>query len=143
MACRCYQKSTLVAIATREINVVAGDYITYDINRVHTGVSISHAEGSNVIRLNKAGLYLVIFDGVFTIGTAGSVNVQLFNRGVEVAGAEDTVSGTTTVPRGMHFATLIEVKPSCCAIDNEAVLQVQIDSDGVMNNASITVVKEA
>jgi len=144
MACKYYQKSSLVAVTTRDILVNAGEYIDFDINRIHTGVSISHADGSSVVRLNGAGLYLVSFDGDFTItAVGGSANVQLFNNGVAVPGAQDTVSGTTSVPRGLHFTTLINVKPSCCAIDNAAALQVLIDTDGTINNASITVVKVA
>lgn len=143
MACKCYQKSSLVAITTRDATVEANDFVVFDINRVHTGVSIAHSEGSTVVRLNSAGLYLVSFDGDYTIGTAGSANVILLNNGVPVAGVQDTVSGTTVVPRGLHFTTVIEVKPSCCMVDNTAALQVRIDSAGVFNAASITVVKQA
>lgn len=141
--CKCYQKSTLVAVTTRDVAVLAGDYVEYDINRVHTGVSISHVEGNSVVRLISPGLYLVTFDGDFTVATAGSVNVQLLNNGEFVPGAQDTVSGTTVVPRGLHFTTIIEVRPSCCAVNNNSALQVQVDSAGTFNNANITVVKLA
>lgn len=143
MACRCFQKSSLVGVTTRDLTVAAGDYISYDYNRILTGASISHADGSSVVRLNGPGLYLVVFDGTFTIGTAGSATVQLFNKGVAVPAAEDTVSGTTAVPRGLHFATIIDVKPSCCAVDNNAALNVSIDADGVFSSATIAVVKLA
>lgn len=143
MACKCYQKSSLVAVTTRDLIVADNDYINFDYNRIHTGVSISHADGSSVVRLNSPGLYLVTFDGTYTIGTAGSATVQLYNKGVAVAGATDTVSGTTVVPRGLHFTALIDVKPSCCMIDNSAALQVQINTAGVFDVAAITVVKQA
>ena len=143
MACKCYQKSSLVAVTTRDLTVAADDYINFDYNRVHTGVSISHADGSSVVRLNSPGLYLVTFDGTFTIGTAGSAKVQLYNKGVAVPAAEDTVSGTTAVPRGLHFTTVIDVRPSCCAVDNSAALSVGIDSAGVFSAVAITVVKQA
>lgn len=143
MACKCYQKSSLVAITTRDLTVEADAYIPFDVNRIQTGVSISHAEGSNVVRLISPGLYLVSFDGDFTIETAGSVSVLLLNNGVVVPGVQDTVSGTTAVPRGLHFTTVIEVKPSCCAVNNSAVLQVQINAAGTFSNANITVVKQA
>lgn len=143
MACKCYQKSSLVAVTTRDLTVVADDYINFDFNRLHTGTSISHADGSSVVRLNSPGLYLVMFDGTYTIGVAGSATVQLYNKGVAVPGADDTVSGTTAVPRGLHFATLIEVKPSCAMIDNSAALQVQINAAGEFADTAITVVKQA
>lgn len=143
MACKCFQKSSLVAATTRDLTVAANDNIIFDYNRLHTGTSVSHADGSSVVRLNSPGLYLVIFDGTFTIGTAGSATVQLYNKGVAVPAAEDTVSGTTAVPRGLHFATLIEVRPSCCAVSNDAALSVGIDVPGVFSSAAITVVKQA
>lgn len=144
MACnKIYQKSSLVAITTRDLTVAENDFITFDFNRVHTGVSISHTDGSNVIRLNSAGLYLVTFDAVYTIGTAGSATVQLLNNGVEVPAVQDTVSGTTAVPRGLHFVTLIEVKPSCVAVNNNAALQVRIDAAGVFDTVAFTAVKQA
>lgn len=143
MACKCYQKSSLVAVTTRDLIVAADDYINFDYNRLHTGVSISHADGSNVVRLNSPGLYLVTFDGTFTIGTAGSATVQLYNKGVAVPAAEDTVSGTTAVPRGLHFSTIIDVKPSCCAVTNDAALSVGINVAGEFSAAAINVVKLA
>lgn len=143
MACKCYQKSSLVTITTRDALVAADDFVVFDVNRLHTGVSITHNEGSTVVRLNNPGIYLVSFDGDYTIGTAGSANVILLNNGVAVPGVQDTVSGTTAVPRGFHFTTVIEVKPSCCMIDNSAALQVQVDSAGTFNNASMIVVKQA
>lgn len=143
MACKCFQKSSLVAITTRDVLVAENDFVVFDINHIHTGVSVTHSEGSTVVRLNSPGLYLVSFDGDYTITTPGSANVILLNNGVPVPGVQDTVSGTTAVPRGLHFVTVIEVKPSCCMIDNTAALQVQIDSAGTFNNASITVVKQA
>ena len=143
MACKCFQKSSLVAVTTRDLTVAAGDYINFDYNRVDTGKSISHADGSSVVRLNSPGLYLVTFDGTFTIGTAGSATVQLYNKGVAVPAAEDTVSGTTAVPRGLHFTTLIDVRPSCCAVSNEAALSVGIDVAGEFSDVAITVVKQA
>lgn len=143
MACKCYQKSSLVAITTRDAAVDAGDYVNFDINRVHTGVSISHAEGSSVVRLNSPGLYLVTFDGDFTIGTSGAVTVQLFNKSVIIPGAENTAQAVANVPYGVHFTTVIDVRPSCCAVDNAAALQIQVSAAGTFNNASITVVKMA
>lgn len=143
MACKCFQKSSLATITTRDLGVVAGDFIEFDINRVHTGVSISHAEGSGVIHLNSAGLYLVTFDGDFVIGTSGAVTVQLLRNGVIVPGAENTAQAVANVPYGVHFTTLINVLPSCCAVDNKAALQIQVSAIGTFNNASLTVVKEA
>ena len=143
MACKCYQKSSLVATTIRDLAVDVGDYVQFDVNRVHTGVSISHAEGGSVIRLNSPGLYMLTFDGDFTIGTSGAVTVQLYNKGVMVQGAENTAQAVANVPYGIHFTTIINVLPNCCAVDNTSALQIQVSAAGEFNNASITVVKLA
>lgn len=144
MACnKCYQKSSLVAVTTRDLNVLAGDYVELDINRVLTGISISHAEGSSIIRINSAGLYLIAFDCDFDIATSGPVSVQLYDKGVAVLGAEATAQAVADTPRNLHFTTLVDVKPSCCAIDNSSVLNIQISAAGTIINANITVVKQA
>lgn len=144
MTCnKCYQKSSLVAVTIRDVDVEIGDYVEFDVNRVHTGTSISHAEGSGIIRLNGAGLYLISFNCDFDITTSGAVTVQLYDKGVAVLGAEATAQAVADTPRNLHFTTLIDVKPSCCAIDNASVLNIQISAAGTIINANITVVKQA
>ena len=144
MACnKCYQKSSLVAVTTRDLTVATGDYVEFDVNRVKTGISIAHTEGSGIIRLNGAGLYLIAFDCDFDVETSGAVSVQLYDRGVAVLGAEATAQAVADTPRNLHFTTLIDVKPSCCAIDNSSVLNIQISAAGTIINANITVVKQA
>lgn len=137
------QKSSLVAISPAGQALVVGQAVRYDTVRVHTGSSIGFNPGSTSIALKSAGLYLIMMDGDFTIGTTGAVTFQLFNNGVAVPGAEETVQATEAVPAGVHFATLLEVKPSCCAVDNTATLTVQTTAVGNLINADINIVKLA
>lgn len=137
------QKSSLVAISPAGQALIVGQAVHYDTVRVHTGRSIEFNQGGTNIALNSAGLYLVMFDGDFTIGTTGAVTFQLFNNGVAVPGAEDVVQATEAVPIGIHFATLLEVKPSCCAVDNTANLVIQTNAVGNLINADINIVKLA
>lgn len=139
MACKCFQKSSLAAHSTTDQPITAGGLVSFATNRILTGTGIRHFAGSPSIELKKPGLYLVAFDGTFTIGTAGSAVAQLYNNGIAVPGVEDTVSGTTAVPRGMHFTTIVEVKPSCCAVDNATTLTVGVDVDGNFGSSAITV----
>lgn len=142
MACK-VNKSSLVAIAPAGQALIVGSSVQFDAVRVHTGSAIGFTTGSSTVYLKSAGLYLVTFDGDFTITTTGAVTFQLFDGGVAVAGAEDTVQATQAVPAGVHFSTILEVKPSCCAVDNTAVLQVQTSAVGNLINADINIVKLA
>lgn len=136
-------KSSLVAIAPAGQALIVGSPVSFDTVRVHTGCAIGFNAGGSAITLKSAGLYLLIFDGDFTITTTGAVTFQLFNNNIAVAGAGDTVQATQATPIGVHFATLIEVKPSCCAVDNTAALQVITTAGGNLINADINVVKLA
>lgn len=140
MACK-IQTSSLVAVAPAGQALIVGSPVTYNYVRVHTGKSIGYNSGDSTVYLKNEGLYLVAFDGDFTITTTGAVTFQLFNNGEAVYGAENTIQATAAVPQGVHFATLIEVKPSCPAIDNTASLQVQTNAIGTLVTGDITVLK--
>lgn len=135
------KKSSLVAIAPAGQALLVGSPVQYDAVRIHTGAAIGFVPGGSNIRLLSPGLYLVAFDGDFTITTTGAVTFQLFNNDEAVSGAESTIQATAAVPQGVHFATLLEVKPSCCMIDNTANLQVRTNAIGTLVTGDINIVK--
>lgn len=101
------------------------DLIAFSNNRITTGCSISHPAGSTTFTIKKPGLYLVAFHGVASATAAATepITVQLLNKGVEVTGAlASELSAAADTPVNLGFTTAINVKPSCCAVDNEAVL---------------------
>ena len=133
--------SSLAAISPAGQALIVGSPVDYNLVRIHTGNSIGFNSGDSTVYLRNPGLYLVAFDGDFTITTTGAVTFQMFQNGVAVTGAENTVQATAAVPEGIHFSTLVEVKPSCPAIDNTAAIQVQTNAIGTLINGGITVVK--
>ena len=135
------KKSSLVAIAPAGQALLVGSPVQYDAVRIHTGAAIGFVPGGSNIRLLSPGLYLVAFDGDFTITTTGAVTFQLFNNDEAVSGAESTIQATAAVPQGVHFATLLEVKSSCCMIDNTANLQVRTNAIGTLVTGDINIVK--
>lgn len=138
-----FNKSGISAYTVADQVVAAGDYVKFDINRVHTGYSIKHCAGSTVITLASAGLYSGAFNANFTALVTGPVTFQLYRNGVAVEGAEATHQATLNVPIAVAFPILELVRPSCVAIDNTAVLQVQVSAAGTINTANINLVKEA
>ena len=142
MACK-IQKSSLVAVSPAGQALIVGSPVSFNTVRLHTGSAIEFNEGGTTVNLKSAGLYLLIFDADFTITTSGAATFQLFDKGVAVLGAEDTVQATQAEPIGIHFATIIEVKPSCCAVDNSSALQIQTTAVGNLINADVNIVKLA
>lgn len=139
----CYKKSSLSAYTIVDQVVAAGDYVRFDLNRVHTGASIQHVGGTSVITFAGAGLYSGAFNANFTADTSGPVTFQLYRNGEIVQGAEATHQATADIPIAVAFPILELVRPSCVAIDNTASLQVRVSLAGTVNTANINLVKEA
>lgn len=95
-------------------------------------------------RLCGEGIYLVEVnvDAVPTV--AGLYSIKLVNNGVDVNGAEASVTGVAGDTDNLSFTTLIRVaKPCACNPNVGASLQVQVDTAITLTNASMTVVKVA
>jgi hypothetical protein len=96
------------------------------------------------INLCGEGIYLVEVnvDAVPTV--AGLYSIRLVNNGVDVNGAEASVTGVAGDTDNLSFTTLIRVaKPCACNPNVGASLQVQVDTAVTLTNASMTVVKVA
>lgn len=99
--------------------------IPFAINNIRTGCTATHVAGSATFSLNKPGFYYVTFNGdaAITGATAGNIVVELFNNGVAVPGAIATAtSEAATDVQNLSFSKLIQVMPSCCAINNSTNL---------------------
>ena len=138
MACRRYQKSTLYAYTQASQSVEVNLPVAFN-NSQKTGCSIE-LETPNIIELCNPGLYLVEFNGsAATSGTAGDITVQLQRNGVNVPGALATnTSSATTDIESLSFSTIIDVLPSCCAVNNQTNLAV-INSGVAATFANVTI----
>lgn len=105
--------------------IAAGANIPFAINSIQTGCTATHIAGSTTFSLNRPGFYFVTFNGTGAItgATAGNVTVSMLNNGVLVPGATATTnSASATDIRSVSFSKLIQVKPSCCAVNNSTNL---------------------
>lgn len=118
--------------------------LTFATNRVITGCTVAHTEGTTTFILKRPGYYYVGFNGTGAInGVAGAVSVELLSNGTNVEGTTASAySGATTEPVSLSFSTIIKVLPSCNCVDNAASLTIR--NTGVastFNNANITITK--
>ena len=125
-------------------DVAPGGLISFDTNKIKTGCTVTHTEGTTTFKLTKAGYYYISFNAnVATSGAAGDVVIQLKKGADLVPGAIATISSTASTDIGnAAFLTIIQVPPSCCACDNTAVIT--IVNNGVaatIDNASINITK--
>lgn len=124
--------------------VATGGLLTFTTNRILTGCTVTHAEGTTSFQLNKPGYYYVSFNGIAAPTTAaGDVTVQLLSNTLPVPGAIATFSSTATTDLGnLSFATIIKVLPSCCAIDNTTTLTLTNSGvDSTYNNVNLSITK--
>lgn len=124
--------------------VATGGLLTFTTNRILTGCTVTHAEGTTSFQLNKPGYYYVSFNGIAAPTTAaGNVTVQLLSNTSPVPGAIATFSSTATTDLGnLSFATIIKVLPSCCAIDNTTTLTLTNSGvDSTYNNVNLSITK--
>lgn len=133
----------LSAYSTATQAVAANELISFSTNRILTGCTVTHAEGTPTIRLAKAGYYYVSVNATVSNTAAGTITIQLMDGADAVPGATANVTvGATTDTASLAFTTIIRVRPSCCAIDNTAALTIlNSGADATFTSAAIEVTK--
>ena len=122
--------------------ILTNALIDFDINAVKTGCTVTHAEGTPIFSLNRPGLYYVAFNADALPTAAGDLVAQLRSNNELVPGAIATTTGTTTSTENLFFSRVIQVKPSCCSIDNSVNLTVINSGVGATySNANIVITK--
>lgn len=116
--------------------------VTFDVNRIVTGCTITHAEGTPSFKLNKPGYYFVIFNGDVT-GATGDVVIQLTSNGVIIPGSEATTTlGANTDTANISFSSIIKVLPSCAVIDNlQTLVFVNAGVEATFTNVNVIITK--
>lgn len=137
-------KSVLDTYTLTDVTVATNGLLPLEQNYLLAGCAIVHFPGSTTITLQEPGLYLVNFDAEgSTAGGTGGFTTQLYNNGVAVPGATSTSGATSTTDiETIGFSKVIQVKPSCCAIDNTANLTfVNTGADSIYTSITVNVVK--
>lgn len=116
--------------------------ISFNIMKYSTSCNTA-ISNSNTLALRKGGYYLITFNGTGAPATAGNASVQLYSNGVKVADALSSgYSGATTENAPLSFSTIIQVRPSCAMVNNNASLQViNIGGETVFSNVNIIITK--
>ena len=127
--------------------VTTNDLLSFAINDVLTGCTVLHSAGSTSFKLNRPGFYYVSFTGTGAItgATAGAITVNLLRNGVAVPGATSTQeSASATDTRTVNFSKIIQVLPSCCAVNNATTLTFQNTGlESTFSNVNVVITKLA
>lgn len=127
--------------------VATNDLLSFVINDVLTGCTVLHPAGSTSFKLNRPGFYYVSFTGTGAItgATAGAITVNLLRNGITVPGATSTQeSASATDTRTVNFSKIIQVLPSCCAVNNATTLTFQnAGLESTFSNVNVVITKLA
>lgn len=123
--------------------LTADTAIPFNTNKILNGCMVRHTEGAANIYLKKSGIYKIDFNGIFvSSGESTPITVQMYNGGSAVADAKATqTSSSNTDYVNLNFTALVKVAPSCCAVDNTAILTFVNANADVMLLSNITVLK--
>jgi hypothetical protein len=123
-------------------DVAVNGLLTFTTDRILTGCTITR--NGPTFQLNKPGYYYVTFNADGAATTApGDVVVVLQNNGIAIPGAMATVTvAAADDATNLAFATIVKVPPSCCAIDNTAMLTlVNTGVAATFTNVNINITK--
>lgn len=123
--------------------VPSGGNISFDINDTNTNCSVTHAAGTPIFVLKNPGRYFVTFNGTFAPVTAdgGLITISLNRNNVGVPGATASCTApSSTRINTLTFSKIIQVKPSCCSVDNTTTLSfANVSAAAVFTNVNVSI----
>lgn len=133
------------------VTINTNESMLFNIDSIDTDCRIDHTSGTTAIEIDKPGYYYVSFNSFgYNTGAVeadtpytGTYTFQLSDKGVPVQNAIASASSTAdTDIANIGFSTIILVRPSCKAIDNNAVLTVNyLGQVGTVNLANLSIFK--
>lgn len=122
------------------------ELVVFATDRIKTGCTVSHTAGSTTFTLNRPGYYYITVNAdVASSDTTGNLTLSLYRNGVAVPGAESTsYAATASTSNNLSFSTIVQVRPSCCAMSNATSLTiVNTGIAATVANANIVITKLA
>lgn len=123
--------------------VTIGENLTFDINDVNTNCAIAHTAGTGIFTLKTPGKYYISFNGTFTVSSSdgGLVTVSMNRNNVSVPGAAASTSVTSTTDiKSLSFSKIVQVKSSCCAVDNTTSISfANVSATAVFTNVNVSI----
>ena len=119
------------------------EILTFATNKIISGCSVVHTEGTGSFLLKKPGYYYIFFNASGAAETAGNITVQLLNNGEVVPGAVTSgYSAANANAEALGFSTILKVLPSCACIDNSATISLQNTGvEATFSNLNIIITK--
>jgi hypothetical protein len=125
--------------------VGVNENLEFDIDRIKTGCTVTHAAGTPTFTLNKPGFYYIAFTGTASATAAATdpITVQFYDGINAIGGATaSALSAAADTPVNISITTIIQVRPSCPSIDNTVSLTIQNTGiEAIYTDAALAITK--
>ena len=132
---------------TKEQTVAPDSELTYAVDAIKTGTTVTHAPGTGTFVLNKSGYYYITVTAVGSASATGTdpLTLTLYNGTTPLPAAVASATSTATTDIvDLTINVIIPVRPSCCAVDNTVNLMVvNTGVEATYTNTTITITKLA
>ena len=130
--------------STQTLN--ANEAVAFTTDRIRTGCTAIRSAEGNSFTLTRPGYYYVAVNAdASTSDAAGNVVLELYQNGSAVLGAKATNYSAAAVNiNNLAFSTIIQVRPTCCAVMNAT--NISVVNTGIastVTNANIVITKIA
>lgn len=119
--------------------------VNFEFDGVKTGCTVVHAPDTTTFTFTKPGFYYVTFNGVASATAAATapIVVELYDGANAIPGAlSSALSAAVDTPVVLSISTILQVRPSCPAIDNSVSLVVKNTGiEAEYTNTTITITK--
>lgn len=125
---------------SENISVTTNENIKFNSISLQTGCTATIAGGSNIINLNRPGIYHIEFNASGTTTDAGTIGAQLQSNGTNVTRAAAAATTTASGTQNIAFSTLISVG-NCPCNGHKSLNIVYTGSAGTLTIANVIVTK--
>lgn len=131
------------------VSLNTGDSVVFNTNNVDSCCKITHVAGTPVVSITRPGYYVVEFNATgYNTGAAstvdssdGTFSFQLYNNSIAIPNAQARATSIAdTAIANISFQTIVQVKPSCPMVNNNASLEVKfLGQAGTLLAGTLTV----
>lgn len=120
--------------------VAANSPVLFASNRFQTGgclccAASSHEPGTGIVNLRQPGIYYVTFNGNIATTAAGEAILNIQANGVDITGAQATVTTAADTNYAVSLSTLVQV---CCndtvavSVENGSTIPVTVTDANII-----------
>lgn len=131
----------MIQAYSRNIAVTPNTAIPFNTTKLKTGCVVTQSDDRKTFYLNRAGIYMIEFNGSGASTAGGSVAVQMKVDGIDVEPAVAEITTEANAPSEIAFNTLVSVDRVCACMGGKPLQVMYTGTAGAMPLANIIITK--